>query len=601
MKLRKSSATQGHSLAVVGVAFLVGGLAACSNSVQGSGRAPGAGNGNNSANSGGSGSMLGNGTGANGSTSPSTGGGGTVVNPPVSLPAAGALGPIALRRLTTPEYEKTVQHLLSVPEGTAMTFLPDEQSSGFKNMAAALRVPQAVAEQYARAAKTLAAGVAAKATTLAPCADSGAEAACADTFIRSFGQKAYRRPLTTEEVGVYAKLFSDERARATYADGISIIAETMLQSPHFLYKTEIGVGSGVDRQLTQYELASQLSYLITGDMPDDQLFAAAGANKLGTGAEREAELRRLLPTGTPWLRGFVLDWLGISKSVEATKDATLFPTYDTGLHTAIVEESHRFVDSIFTEAGGSVVTLFNANWTYADSTMASHYGVSGGPTGTNWAKVTLPGERMGILTQPAFLTAHSKINDSFPITRGKILRTRVMCAAMPPPPAGLKIDPVAPPSATATTRERITAHSTNPVCASCHTLIDPLGFGLENYDAVGAYRAVESGKAVDSSGEVKQIDAEVDGPFANGIELVQRISGSQVLKNCVSREAFRWGTGRLSLDPVTDPASPDYPKYLRDKSIIDGMMTKMVGANADMRELLTALVSNDAYAFRSDK
>ncbi len=597
MKLRKSSATQGHSLALVGVALLVGGLAACSNSVQGSGRPHNTGNAANAANSGGAGNIIGNGTGATAATSPGSGGNGVVV----SLPSGGPLGPIAIRRLTTPEYEKTVQHLLSVPEGTATTFLPDEQSSGFKNMAAALRVPQAVAEQYARAAKTLASGVAAKATTLAPCADSGAEPACADTFIRSFGQKAYRRPLTTGEVGVYAKLFTDERARATYADGISIIVETMLQSPHFLYKTEIGVGNGVDRQLTQYELASQISYLVTGDMPDDQLFSAAAANKLGTGAEREAELRRLLPVGTPWLRGFVLDWLGISKAVEATKDTTLFPTYDTGLHAAIVEESHRFVDSIFTEAGGSVVTLFNANWTYADATMASHYGVSGGPSGTDWAKVTLPGQRMGILTQAAFLTAHSKINDSFPITRGKILRTRVMCAAMPPPPAGLKIDPVAPPSATATTRERITAHSTNPVCASCHTLIDPLGFGLENYDAVGAYRDVESGKPVDSSGEVKQIDAEVDGPFANGIELVQRISGSQVLKNCVSREAFRWGTGRLSLDPVMDPTSPDYPKYLRDKSIIDGMMTKMVGANADMRELLTSLVANDAYAFRSDK
>ncbi|MDX2054747.1 MAG: DUF1588 domain-containing protein, partial [Polyangiaceae bacterium] len=548
----------------------------------------------------GAGSVVG-GPGSGGSGNPNGSGGNGVVNPPVNLPAEGALGPVALRRLTTPEYENTVQQLLKVPAGTASTFLPDDESSGFKNMAAALRVPQAVAEQYARAAKTLAAGVASQATTLAPCADAGAEAACADSFIRQFGQQAYRRPLTTEEVGVYAKLFTDERARATYADGISIIVETMLQSPHFLYKTEIGVGSGLDRQLTQYELASQISYLATGGMPDDQLFAAAAGNQLATGAGREAQLRRLLPTATPWLRGFVLDWLGISKAVGATKDTTLFPTYDTGLHTAIVEESHRFVDSIFSEAGGSVVTLFNANWTYADGMMASHYGVSGGPTGTDWAKVTLPGERMGILTQAAFLTAHSKINDSFPITRGKILRTRVMCTAMPPPPPGLKIDPVAPPSATATTRERINAHSTNPTCASCHTLIDPLGFGLENYDAVGAYRAVESGKPVDSSGEVKQIDPEVDGPFANGIELVGRIAGSQVLKNCVSREAFRWGTGRVSLDPVTDTTSPDYPKYLRDKGIIDAMMTKMVSTNADMRELLTALVGNESYAYRSDK
>ncbi len=592
-----------YSSRVLGSVSLLGALtfAGCSNSVvghsgTGSATALSGGNGNTSTHSangaGGGGNAN---TGAGGAT-PGSGGS----NPSVNLPPAGALGPIALRRLTTPEYENSVQRLLNVPAGSSSTFLPDDQSSGFKSMSVALRVPQAVAEQYQRAAKSLAAGVAANATTWAPCADPAGEAACAATFVRSFGQKAYRRPLSEEEVTFYGKLFADERARTTYAEGISIIVEMMLQSPHFLYKTEIGVGTGPDRQLTSYELASQISYLVTGNMPDDQLFSAALANSLGTGAGREAAVRRLLatPESTTWLRGFVLDWLGISKSVDAAKDATLFPTYDTGLHAAIVEESHRFIDAIFNEAGGSVVSLFNADWSYADGTMAAHYGVAG-PTGATWQKVTLPAERLGILTQAAFLTGHSKTNDSFPITRGKILRTRVMCTAMPPPPAGIKIDPV-PPSATLTTRERVAAHSTNPVCASCHTLIDPLGFGFENYDAVGAYRAAENGKPIDSSGEVKGIDPEVDGPFTNGVEFARRIASSNVLKNCVSREAFRWGIGRVSLDPVTDMTSPDYPKYLRDKSIIDTMETKMANTNADMRELLTALVSSDSYAFRSD-
>jgi len=597
MKLRKSSATQGHSLALVGVALLVGGLAACTNSVQGSGRAPGAGNGNNAANSGGSGSMLGNGTGSAGTISPASGGSGVVV----SLPPAGALGPIAIRRLNTVEYENTVQKLLTVGAGTAATFLPDDQSSGFQNMASALRVPQAVAEQYQRAAKSLAAGVATNARTVAPCADPAGEAACAETYIRTFGQQAYRRPLSNDEVATYAKLFADERARTTYADGIGIIVETMLQSPYFLYKTEFGTGTGLDRKLTPYELAAQISYLVTGNMPDDQLFAAAADDSLSTAAGREAQIRRLLPTATatPWLRGFVLEWLGITKSVVATKDAALFPTYDTGLHASIVEESRRFVDAIFNEGNGSVVSLFNADWSYADGTLASHYGVTG-PTGAAWQKVTFSGERLGILTQAAFLTAHSKTNDSFPITRGKVLRTRVMCTAMPPPPPDIKIDPV-PASATLTTRERFAAHSANPVCAACHTLIDPLGFGFENYDAVGTYRAMENGKTIDSSGEVRGIDPEVDGPFANGVEFARRIATSKVLKNCVSREAFRWGIGRVSLDPVIDTSSPDYPKYLRDKSIIDAMEAKMEGSNADMRELLTGLVGTDSYSFRSDQ
>ncbi len=590
--------TSSHRLGPMCAALLLLSAAACSNTVQQGGRN---GAGNVGAAAGGNAAIGGSGNSIPGNGTPGSGGNGSSMNPPVLIPPAGALGPVALRRLNTPEYENTVQTLLHVQPGTAKTFVPDDESSGFKNMAAALRVPQVVAEQYQRAAKSLAAGVAAQATTLAPCADPAGEAACAEAYIRKFGQQAYRRPLTNDEVAAYAKLFADERARTSYADGISIIVEAMLQSPHFLYKTEIGIGNGVDRELTQYELASQLSYMMTGNMPDDQLFAAAAGSTLSTPAGREAQIRRLLPTvpATTWLRGFVLDWLGISKSVDAAKDAALFPTYDTGLHAAIVEESHRFVDAIFNEAGGSVVSLFNANWSYADSTVAAHYGVTG-PSGADWQKVTLPADRLGILTQAAFLTAHSKTNDSFPITRGKILRTRVMCTAMPPPPANIKIDPV-PVSATLTTRQRFAAHSANPVCASCHTLIDPLGFGLENFDAVGAYRTTENGQPIDATGEIKGIDPEVDGPFANGVAFAQRIATSQVLKNCVSREAFRFSIGRVSLDPVTDTTSPDYPKYLRDKSIIDAMKTRMEGANADMRELLVGLATSESFTFRSDK
>jgi hypothetical protein len=213
----------------------------------------------------------------------------------VDPPSNGVLGPIALRRLNTLEYEATVQDLLRVAPGTTAKFLPDDTNLGYKNIANVLRVTPLLAERYAVTARSLAWSL--DTATFAPCADGAAPRACAEAFIQAFGASAFRRPINQLELGQYAAIFEGELGRTNYANGIRLVAETLLQSPHFLYKTELGEGTGPTRKLTSFELASQLSYLATGSMPDTELQRAAEAGRLELPSEREAQLRRLF--GTP--------------------------------------------------------------------------------------------------------------------------------------------------------------------------------------------------------------------------------------------------------------------------------------------------------------
>ncbi|MDX2052291.1 MAG: DUF1592 domain-containing protein [Polyangiaceae bacterium] len=520
-----------------------------------------------------------------GGTGGSTGGNGNTGGSPVSLPPSGPLGPIAVRRLSTPEYQRSVEALPNLNAGASVTsgFLSDDEVLGYHNMTSALRVPLAVAEQYAVAAKQLGQKAMAEAQTLAPCSGAS-DAQCGEAFIRSFGQSAYRRPLAESEVASYVQLFSAEVTRTSYAGGIGLVVETMLQSPYFLYKTEVGAGTGPSRELTPHEIASQISYAIAGEPPDEQLYAAAASGSLATTAGRVAEARRFLarPNSTAWIRGFVLDWLGISNAAKAVKDGALFPSFSTGLQASMVEESHRFVDTLLTEHNGSLSTLFTANWSPLDSVMASHYGVPA--PGSAWTSVTMPPARLGILSQAAFLSAHSKPDSSYPIGRGKTLRMRVLCAPMAPPPPN--IPPFNPPPEATTTREKLAAHSTNPTCNSCHRLIDPLGLGFENFDAVGAYRDSENGSPVDTQGAIVDVAPEVDGPFATPAEFINRVAQSQVLRSCISREMLRWSLGR--------------EETAADGALISAMGNQLMAANLDIRELIVGLVQAESYPFRSD-
>ncbi len=539
-----------------------------------------------------------------GGPGPSTSGTGTTPTaaPPVVVDATGLTpdgqckppaSSLAVRRLTHAEYDNTVADLVGATDGLARTFQTDPKQP-FRNFSATLVVPPVLAEQYSNAATTLAARVVAKVATFAPCAPAAAgaeEVSCAETFVKSFGKRAYRRPIDATELSQFSALFSAERARADYAASIGYLAEVMLQSPFFLYKTELGDGAALDRVLTPYEVATELSYLTTGSMPDAALTLAADNSALGTPDAIEAQMRRLIatPRASTWLRGFVEEWLGIDQVRDTTqvpKDPKLFPAFE-GLRTPIAEEADGFVDAVLNTSNGSLATLFSANWSTVNSALGAYYGVQAPPSGATPARTDLPAtERAGILTQAAFLASHAKPGDSFPIVRGKYLRTRVMCRSLPPPPANAMIQPPAP-STTLTTRERFAQHSASPACSSCHTLIDPLGFGFENYDAAGSFRSAENGKPVDASGAIVDVSPEIDGPYVGGVEFSQKVAVSQVLRDCATREAFRWAAGR-----------EDVPTEACALSSISARITQ---ANPDIREIVVGIARAEGFALRSDR
>lgn len=539
-----------------------------------------------------------------GSTPPSSSTMSPVGAPPVPVDATGLTpdgvckppaSALAVRRLTKAEYGNTVRDLLGVTESPASSFAADDDKLPYKTYALGLNVTPILAEQYSAAATKLAAEVSKQVSSLAPCAadaTGAVETACAEAFIASFGKRAYRRPLAADEIARFSALFSAERARSTYAGGGSFVAEAMLQSPYFLYKSELGNGVGIDRVLTPYEVASEVSYLVTGSMPDAELFKAADANALTTPEQIEAHVRRLLKATTfaPTLRGFVEQWVGIrdvTDLISAPKDTTLFPSFDANLRASAAAEADGFVDAVLTEGNGSLTALFGANWSYANDALAQHYGLPAGSSGLTPQKVDLPvTERAGILTGAAFLASIAKPGDSFPILRGKILRTKVLCGTLAPPPANLMVQPPAP-STALTTRERFAAHSQDPVCSGCHRVIDPLGFGFENYDAVGKFRSMENGKPIDASGAIVDLAPELNGPFNGGVEFAHKIGPSQVLQQCATREFFRWAAGRLEAGT--------------ESCALGAMSRGLTTASPDIRELVVAFARTYGFTLRADR
>lgn len=517
---------------------------------------------------GGAGNM---GTGA----TPATGG-----QAPFVIPA-GAPGPTALRRLTNDEYRTTVQELLGLAAPPADPLQPESRQLGYNNFASVLTVPAVLGSQYA----TMAARLANEAdiSKLAPCAAPAAESECAYSFIDAFGKQVHRQPLTAKEQQSYRGLYDLTRTTDTYETGIRHVLEVMLQSPALLYRMEYGSGAA-ERTLSPYEVASELSYLFTGTKPDAELMQAADTNALSTPAQIEAQARRLLalPRAQTSVGKFLEQWFLVSDLSQVVKDQTLFPSFATAQKAAMAASTTRFVASVVGEGDGTVKSLLSSPFAFVNSSLAPVYGVADPGQGDTLVKVDVSGvSRAGMVTLPAVLAVQGKQNESDPVKRGKFVLTRLLCLSLPPPPANVKIDPPAP-DPNLTTRERFAAHAANP-CASCHTLLDPVGFGLESYDAIGAYRTVENGRPIDASGELKGTD--VDGPFNGGLELATRLSTSALARQCAATNAARFVYGR--------------PEIETDTQLAATLETQLGASGMDVRELLVATTKSPSFTTRT--
>lgn len=507
-------------------------------------------------------------------------------------------GPSPLRRLTRTEYDTTVYQLLGDTTFPAREFTPDEEALGFDNQAAAQTVSVLLAEQYQAAAETLATRHVDRLLAMAPgCADDEAsrcDAAAAD-FVEQLGTRAFRRPLEPDEIERYATLF---RTGTTLGEGsydgsagVSLVAEAMLQSPSFLYRVELGQPGepGEPVPLTSYELANRLSYTLWGGMPDDALFEKAASDELQDPEVLQAEARRLLslPRARDASRNFFGQWLSLD-DIEtyvgaAGRDLDLYPDYRPPLLPLFERETSLFTEYVVFDSGEPIDTLFTADYSIMNRELAEFYGLDAEGMTEQFVRVDLdPSIYSGILTQAGLLALHAKPDRSSPVHRGHWVRESLLCQIPPPPPDIVPEPPEV--DENSTTRDQFEQHVSDPSCQGCHRLMDPIGFGFENFDALGRYRATQGGQPIDASGEVTNtLDA--NGVFDGVDELGQKLGGSVQVRDCVSTQWFRFAFGRSDDEEVDAPH-------------LEAMRKDFADNGYSMLELMVATTQTDAFRYR---
>jgi hypothetical protein len=529
----------------------------------------------------------GSGAGGTGSVSPS------VETPEETLASAFCQTPqpgtSPLRRLSNAEYSNTLKDLFTGVDGVASTidtlvktFPHESESLGFRNNASFLAVGSLVAQKYLDGAEQIAA-VAAKASGLVSCdpAEIG-DVECAREFIQTFGAKAYRRPLTDAEIQSYEDRFTAGADAHTFADGIEWVVFSMLQSPHVLYRVELGQqGTGAVTQPTPYEMASRLSYLVWQSQPDDELARAAAAEELSTPEQLEAQVRRMLADPkSERLLDYFDQWLDTDILSSMKRDQEIYPNLADDLPELLHEETRTFVKALFANSSGSFSELFTANYSYVNGALAEHYGVDG-VIGNDFVKVDMPG-RSGVLTQGMMLTRDKATRTSI-VRRGLKVRTDLLCELVPAPPNNVNLD-LEGLGEGLSQRDRLELHRTQPGCAGCHELMDPLGVVFESFDAVGRFRTEdEEGQPVNTSSTISHT-LDSDGPVANAAELGQRLAQSEEARACYVLQNFRFFYGR--------------DKTEADRCSMASLSLAFKESGYSLSELVVALTQTDAFRYR---
>jgi hypothetical protein len=511
--------------------------------------------------------------------------------PPGQLPpgvgeARGELAPTTLRRLTRAQYNNTVRDLLGMGGDVAAGFGLDEDEGGFSANARA-PIKELQLEKYREAAEALAIEAVAALPRLAPCTPPARpEAECLDEFLRGFGKRAYRRPLTAEESARYRALFAVGREGADFAAGIGLVVGTMLQSPHFLYRPELGDPTRAGKEglpLDPYETASRLSYYLQNTMPDQELFAAAEAGRLATAEQVAAQARRLLasPRARDSVVSFYLQWLQVDDLLTVEKDPEVYPTFTAEVRAAMRDEIEEFVDQIArrTDAGGGTLeALLTSRVSFLRGPLFGLYGVDAGAgTGAGLRRTELPeGQRAGVLTLAGVMAKHGHPDQSSPVARGYVISDRLLCVVPPEPPQD--VDAAVPrPDPNVPTRVRFEQHRSKPQCAACHALMDPLGLAFEAYDGIGRFRSTDGRAPVDSTSELRGTDQ--DGPVKDAVEMVGRLARTREVRACMARQWFRYALGRLDSAGDEPAIAAAIDAFARDGHRLPDLMVALAASH----------------------
>jgi mono/diheme cytochrome c family protein len=338
-------------------------------------------------------------------------------------------------------------------------------------------------------------------------AAAGAELACARQILQTLTKRAYRRPSTAGDVDRLIPFYTAGRAEGGFDIGIQRALERVLVSPQFLFRIEshpANAAPGSVHRVSDLELASRLSFFLWSSIPDDELLNAAIAGRLRNTATLDQQVKRMLadPRSESMVTNFAAQWLYLRDIEAKVPDELLFPHFDETLRTAFRRETELFLNSILRE-DRSVLELLTANYTFVNERLAQHYGIPN-IQGSYFRKVTFPegSPRGGLLGQGSVLAITSYANRTSPVLRGKWVLENILSSPPPPPPPdvpSLKIESPEP-GRMLTMRDAMTQHRANPACAGCHARMDPIGFSMENFDALGRWRERDGGGAIDASG-----------------------------------------------------------------------------------------------------
>lgn len=521
------------------------------------------------------------GGGQGGSDSPQAGLGGE------SACAQGApafVGPAPIARLTNVQYQNTLRSLFpSIGLGAATLPKETRRPGGFFNQGDAQNPSPEVVEKIHDGAASVANAVAAKLPASAGCTSPLDEAACGSAYVKSLLEQAFRRPASGEELTKYRGLFATARTEFGFAEAIALVVQTVLESPHFLYRVEKGENTGSAEDiapLAAHELATRLSYFLTNNTPDAELTNAAKSGALLQEEELAKQAQRLL--GSASARTVVADfqnqWLELDHLDELGKSATLYPEFNDALKTSYKTSLRKFLEYQTWESGGTWRGLMTDTTAFVDKGLAKIYEVNGVEAG--FQKVTLDSRRAGLLSQAGLLASLAHVDVDSPTKRGVFVLENLLCQHVPePPPNTNTVVPV--PTKPMTMRQRMEdIHSAAGDCRACHKLIDGIGFGFSNFDSLGRYRTQENGIPTDDSGRIVA-GLGIDGDFRGVVELSEKVAESREGALCYASQVLAYGRSLARSDI--------------DECAVERLLQTAGGPNPSIQNLMLAVTTSEGF------
>jgi hypothetical protein len=507
---------------------------------------------------------MGTGSGSTGTGGPGTTGGTTTGSPTTTggpNPTGGpntacdpASVPTRIWRLNDKQFVRAAADL--VPNATVPALAtPGRDVNEFVSWDEQFPVQDALAAQlsdvaYKTAGLATASLTAATGNALVTCAAGKTERLCAQDFVDKFATRAFRRPLeTTERDGLMAVYDSGVTNGTGFSTGIELVVSAVLQAPSFLYRTELGTGGtpGSKVQLTPYELASSVSFLMLNSVPDSELWQTAVDGTISDAAVLGRQVDRLLtlPKVQDNLTGVFLGWVGAQKvlTIEKTMDDIAGGVFDATVRQSMMAETRQFASDILWK-GGTIADIFQSKRAFVDKFMAGFYGVT--YSGTGVMQVDLP-NRPGLLTR-AGLIASIKYGHNPEVFRGQVLRVNTLCGVIPERPPNINVDAFNAQYGGLSTRARIAVRAMQSQCNGCHVFMDTLGIAYDSYGALGQPVTQVNGVPPDPAGSL--VNTDIDGPFADIVDLSKRLATSKQAEQCVAEQMATYAIGR-EIGPMT--------------------------------------------------